>query len=83
MLALKYLLMILGVGLFGSAGALVVYDVYLSAQLRRLLARRKTSDLGAETGIEAHRPFGPVRCGWPSGSRSRRCYPSCWRSASW
>jgi hypothetical protein len=61
MLALKYLLMILGVGLFGSAGALVVYDVYFSAQLRRLLARRKTSDLGAETGIEAHRPFGPVR----------------------
>jgi hypothetical protein len=61
MLALKYLLMILGVGLFGSAGALVVYDVYLSEQLRRLLARSKTSDLGAETGIKAHRPFGPVR----------------------
>src|SRR5271169_2382129 len=49
MLALKYLLMILGVGLFGSAGSLVVYDVYLSGQLRRLLARGKTSDLGAET----------------------------------
>jgi hypothetical protein len=61
MLALKYLLMILGVGLFGSAGALVVYDVYLSEQLRRLLARSKTSDSGAETGIKAHRPFGPVR----------------------
>jgi hypothetical protein len=61
MLALKYLLMILGVGLFGSAGALVVYDVYLSEQLRRLLARHKTSDLGAETGIKARRPFGPVR----------------------
>jgi len=29
MLALKYLLMILGAGLFGSAGALVVYDVFL------------------------------------------------------
>jgi regulator of protease activity HflC (stomatin/prohibitin superfamily) len=61
MLALKYLLMILGVGLFGSAGALVVYDVYLSEQLRRLLARHKTSDLDAETGIKAQRPFGPVR----------------------
>jgi regulator of protease activity HflC (stomatin/prohibitin superfamily) len=61
MLALKYLLMILGVGLFGSAGALVVYDVYLSEQLRRLLARSKTSEAGAETGIKAHRPFGPVR----------------------
>jgi len=61
MLALKYLLMILGVGLFGSVGALVVYDVYLSEQLRRLLARGKTSDSSAETGIKAHRPFGPVR----------------------
>jgi hypothetical protein len=60
-LALKYLLIILGLGLFGSAGALVVYDVYLSEQLRRLLARSKTRDLGAETGIKAHRPFGPVR----------------------
>ena len=61
MLALKYLLMILGVGLFGSAGALVVYDVYLSEQLRRLLARHKTSDVSAETGIKVPRPFGPVR----------------------
>ena len=61
MLALKYLLMILGVGLFGSAGALVVYDVYLSEQLRRLLARSKTSELGAETGAKARHPFGPVR----------------------
>jgi hypothetical protein len=61
MLAWKYLLMILGVGLFGSAGALVVYDVYLSEQLRRLLARSKTCDLGTETGIKARRPFGPAR----------------------
>src|SRR6266436_38173 len=41
MLALKYLLVILGIGLFGSSGALVVYDVYLSSQLRRLLGRRR------------------------------------------
>jgi hypothetical protein len=61
MLALKYLLIILGLGLFGSAGALVVYDVYLSEQLRRLLARSKTSDLALKTGTKAHRPFGPVR----------------------
>jgi regulator of protease activity HflC (stomatin/prohibitin superfamily) len=61
MLALKYLLMILGVGLFGSAGALVVYDVFISEQLRRLLARSKTGEAGTETGITARRPFGPVR----------------------
>jgi hypothetical protein len=44
---LKYLLMILGVGLFGSAGSLVVYDIFISEQLRRLLARNKTSEAGA------------------------------------
>src|SRR6266849_3878971 len=41
MLALKYLLVILGIGLFGNSRALVVYDVYLSSQLRRLLGRRR------------------------------------------
>jgi regulator of protease activity HflC (stomatin/prohibitin superfamily) len=64
MLALKYLLMILGVGLFGSAGALVVYDIYISEQLRRLLARSKTTEAGAtsvDTALTARRPFGPVR----------------------
>jgi regulator of protease activity HflC (stomatin/prohibitin superfamily) len=61
MLALKYLLMILGVGLFGSAGALVAYDIFLSEQLRRLLARSTTGETGAEVETLAHRPFRPVR----------------------
>ena len=65
MLALKYLLMILGVGLFGSAGSLVVYDIFISEQLRRLLARNKTSEASAGTstgtGTTVLRPFGPVR----------------------
>ena len=39
MLMLKYLVMIAGFGLFGSAGALVGYDIFLSAQLRKLLRR--------------------------------------------
>jgi hypothetical protein len=38
MLALKYLLMIAGLVLFGSSGAVVAYDIYLSQQLRRLLS---------------------------------------------
>src|SRR5277367_1789178 len=67
MLALKYLLMILGVGLFGSAGSLVVYDIFISEQLRRLLARNKESETTAgtltNTGVAAQRPFGPVRWG--------------------
>jgi hypothetical protein len=37
---LKYLLMLLGVGLFGSAGALVAYDILLAEQLRQLLQRQ-------------------------------------------
>ena len=36
---LKYLLMILGLGLFGSASALAAYDIFLATQLRRLLPR--------------------------------------------
>jgi hypothetical protein len=37
MLLLRYPLILAGLVLFGSTGALVAYDVYLSAQLRRLL----------------------------------------------
>lgn len=36
---LRYLLMILGIGLFGSASALAAYDIFLATQLRRLLHR--------------------------------------------
>ena len=36
---LKYLLMILGLGLCGSASALAAYDIFLATQLRRLLHR--------------------------------------------
>jgi regulator of protease activity HflC (stomatin/prohibitin superfamily) len=63
MLVLKYLLMILGVGIFGSATALVIYDIYLSAQLLRLLRREKLRETAA--GVEATllepRPSRPVR----------------------
>jgi len=61
MLALKWLLMLLGAGLFGSAGALVAYDIFLSEQLRRLLSRDKRDESGAEVGALARRPFRPVR----------------------
>jgi regulator of protease activity HflC (stomatin/prohibitin superfamily) len=61
MQALKYLLMILGAGLFGSSGALVAYDIFIAAQLRRLLRRNTTDERGAEVGALTRRPFGPVR----------------------
>jgi hypothetical protein len=48
MSALKWLLMLIGAALFGSAGALVAYDIYLSEQLRQLLSRNKTDESGAD-----------------------------------
>jgi regulator of protease activity HflC (stomatin/prohibitin superfamily) len=63
MLVLKYLLMILGAGLFGSAAALVVYDIFLSEQLRRLLGRGAGDEAGVQPGPLAYRPFGSVRWG--------------------
>lgn len=39
MVALRYVLMILGLGLFGSASALAAYDIFLATQLHRLLRR--------------------------------------------
>ena len=46
---LKYLLMLLGVGLFGSAGALVAYDIFLAEQLRQLLQRQARVRASART----------------------------------
>src|SRR5215831_3030637 len=59
---LKLILVILGLGLFGSAGALVVYDVVIAAQLRRLLRRQTEATEGAPSASAlVPRPFGPVR----------------------
>jgi regulator of protease activity HflC (stomatin/prohibitin superfamily) len=59
MVAFKWLLVIAGIGLFGSAGALVVYDVYISSQLRRLLKRSNEEGTGAS--LLAVGPIRPVR----------------------
>ena len=63
MLALKYLLVILGIGLFGSSGALVVYDIYLSSQLRRLLGRRRSDASGELLPEASAEPDRPLRSG--------------------
>jgi regulator of protease activity HflC (stomatin/prohibitin superfamily) len=60
MLALKYLLMLLGVGLFGSAGAVVVYDVYVSERLRRLLQRKANGESNVPVDLPPL-PLAPVR----------------------
>jgi hypothetical protein len=59
MAALKWLLMLVGAALFGSAGVLVAYDIYLAEQLRRLLSRNKTDESGADLKVRAERK--PVR----------------------
>ncbi len=60
MLALKYLLMLLGVGLFGSAGALIVYDVYVAERLRRLIKQKANGESGAPATLPPL-PLVPVR----------------------
>jgi hypothetical protein len=55
MSALKWLLMLVGAAVFGSAGALVAYDIFLSEQLRRLLSRNKTDESGADLKARAER----------------------------
>lgn len=60
MLALKFLLMILGVGFFGSAAVVVAYDVYVAMRLRWLLEQSGAS-AGEEAARIQPRPFGPVR----------------------
>jgi len=59
MSALKWLLMLMGAAVFGSAGALVAYDVYLSEQLRRLLSRNRTDESGADLKAPAKRKSHP------------------------
>jgi regulator of protease activity HflC (stomatin/prohibitin superfamily) len=67
MIALKWLLVIAGIGLFGSSAALVVYDVYVAEQLRRLLRRQREEAAGVGASalggapLLPSRPFGPVR----------------------
>src|ERR1700719_870430 len=60
MLALKYLLTLLGVGLFGSVGAVVVYDVYVSERLRRLIKRKANGETDAQASLPPL-PGAPVR----------------------
>jgi hypothetical protein len=61
MLALKYLLLILGVGLFGSSGILVAYDIYIATRLRWLLSQTSEQPSTKEVRRKAARAFGPAR----------------------
>ena len=70
MLVLKYLLLFIGAGLFTSAAAVVLYDIYLASQFRRLLGRSEPNG-GSETSTTpsttdlrlTDRPIRPVRWG--------------------
>ncbi|MFY9531049.1 MAG: SPFH domain-containing protein [Candidatus Acidiferrales bacterium] len=58
MIFLKYLLLIVGIGFFGSAAALVLYDVYLAIELERLLRREAAAGAppsgGGTAGVRRH-----------------------------
>jgi regulator of protease activity HflC (stomatin/prohibitin superfamily) len=60
MLALKFLLMVVGVGFFGSAAVVVAYDIYVAARLRWLL-EQSAAPGGEGLAATKPRPFGPVR----------------------
>jgi len=68
MSALRWLLMLLGAVVFGSAGALVAYDIYLSEQLRRLLSRNKTDESGADLKSHEARNVLPKSFTWRRNS---------------
>jgi hypothetical protein len=76
MLALKYLLVSLGIVLFGSSGALVAFDIYLSSQLRRLLGRRRRRDEATQASAaqqlsaDVGRALRPVRWGFAEPLRA-------------
>jgi hypothetical protein len=76
MLLLKYMLVSLGIVLFGSSGALVAYDIYLSSQLRRLLGRRRRQDEPTQAPeapkLSAHvdRTLRPIRWGFAQPLRA-------------
>ena len=73
MLVLKYLLVLAGIGLFGSAAALVIYDIYIAAQLRRLLRREAAAKAAAAAAAAGETTFEvlgvrPTRRVAPDGS---------------
>jgi regulator of protease activity HflC (stomatin/prohibitin superfamily) len=74
MLVLKYLLEILSAGLIASAAGVVIYDIYVATQFRRLLGRTTPTESAAVASTEINaaarfghdtppRPFAPVRWG--------------------
>jgi regulator of protease activity HflC (stomatin/prohibitin superfamily) len=67
MLALKFLLMLLSLGIFATAAGIVAYDVYRAMQLNWLLARKEEEEAGAQVlpKLGARRPLGSVR--WKLG----------------
>lgn len=60
MLFFKYLLIAVGVGLFGGATGIAAYDIFIAAQLRRLLNRDSRTE-GLGPGGKPERPLPPIR----------------------
>ncbi len=66
---LRYALMTLSFALFGSAGVLVAYDVYLAAQLRRLLRRSSSEAVQEQKSTDSRRRLWRLPSGLPRDAK--------------
>jgi hypothetical protein len=79
MLALKWLLLATGAAMFGTAGGVVAYDVFLAMQFRKLVCAGEVGAAGKaaqHAGLPAKQAgtVRPIR--WPSARKK-----FAWRSA--
>jgi regulator of protease activity HflC (stomatin/prohibitin superfamily) len=75
MLFMKFMFLMIGIGAFACAVAMVGYDIYLAFELNRLLQRRDASNEPPQS--EGTKPAIPVR---PASPRPRRAIH--WQTAS-
>ena len=77
MLFMKFMFLMIGIGAFACAVAMVTYDIYLAFELNRLLQRREVSNATPQEGQSA--PLAsPVA--WPTSPRPRRAIH--WQTAA-
>ena len=77
MLFMKFMFLLIGIGAFVSAVAMVTYDIYLAFELNRLLQRRETSNEPPQAGETAPLAAAPSR---PDSRRPRRAIQ--WQTAA-
>lgn len=74
MLALKFLFMFIGLGLFSAAVIVVAYDVYMAARLRWLLQQASADSAASRKGWIRRALSGRYAGGSPGSWQSRGSY---------